>query len=208
MVVDTPATRVAECLVGDATGVVVLSARGAEQVEMAVAAAAAAASSDKAGGAAGAVLRLRRARVDMYRGSMRLYMVAGDGGAMEPVMEAGAVPSVDEGNNVSLLEFELVQAQSVAFRPAGEVVAGAREAAAAAAARAEAQATAPAGGKGAGRKGKGKGGAAAAAAEADGGAEGEPAAEAEAAGGAAEADVAAAPAAAEAAAATATAGGE
>lgn len=108
VVVDTPSNRVAEALVGDATGVVVLSARGAEQIE--------------AVSKPGSVLRLRKARVDMYRGSMRLCVVNGDGGAIERADDgAASVPSVDEGNNMSLLEFELVQADNLPFRTVDQV---------------------------------------------------------------------------------------
>ena len=131
-----PASRaVAECLVADATGCVVLSARGAEQV------AAATASGE---GGAPVVLRLRRARVDMYRGSMRLCVAAGDGGTLERVTgeeaAAAALGAVDENNNnVSLLEFELVQADGVPLRTVDAVreqaARGAEAAAAAAAAR-------------------------------------------------------------------------
>lgn len=109
VVVDNPNNRVAECLVGDSTGTVVLSARGPEQVETAT--------------KPNAVLRLRKARVDMYRGSMRLCVVNGDGGVLEAAAEdeAAKVGKVDEGNNMSLLEFELVQADGVPLRSVEQV---------------------------------------------------------------------------------------
>jgi hypothetical protein len=107
VVVDNPNNRVAEALLGDATGTVVMSARGAEQVELV--------------SKPGTVLRLTKARVDMYRGSMRLCVTGPDGGVIEKAAEpdaAGVAVGPDaEKNNVSLLEFELVQADGVPFRP-------------------------------------------------------------------------------------------
>ncbi|KXZ57031.1 hypothetical protein GPECTOR_1g931 [Gonium pectorale] len=83
-----PSVKVAECLVADSTGVVVFVARN-EQVDVA----------EK-----GATITLTGAKVDMFRGSMRLTVDAP--GKVESGGDlAGAV---NTSNNVSLLEFEVV----------------------------------------------------------------------------------------------------
>ncbi|GLC47105.1 hypothetical protein PLESTB_000436400 [Pleodorina starrii] len=82
-----PAVKVAECLVADSTGVIVFVARN-EQVDVAQ---------------KGATITLKGAKVDMFRGSMRLSV---DGGKVE----AGGdlQEPINTSNNMSLLEFELV----------------------------------------------------------------------------------------------------
>ncbi|GIL92520.1 hypothetical protein Vretimale_19304 [Volvox reticuliferus] len=81
------AVKVAECLVADSTGIIVFVARN-EQVDVAK---------------TGAIITLKGAKVDMYRGSMRISV---DGGQVE----AGGdlQEPVNTSNNMSLLEFELV----------------------------------------------------------------------------------------------------
>ncbi|GIL51752.1 hypothetical protein Vafri_7674 [Volvox africanus] len=81
------AVKVAECLVADSTGVIVFVARN-EQVDVAQ---------------TGAIITLKGAKVEMYRGSMRISV---DGGQVE----AGGdlQEPVNTSNNMSLLEFELV----------------------------------------------------------------------------------------------------
>ncbi|PNH03398.1 hypothetical protein TSOC_010538 [Tetrabaena socialis] len=80
--------KVAECLVADSTGIVVFVARN-EQVDLAQ---------------KGATITLKGAKVDMFRGSMRLSVDAAGkveiGGDLED--------DVNTTNNMSLLEFELV----------------------------------------------------------------------------------------------------
>ncbi|KAG2498038.1 hypothetical protein HYH03_003799 [Edaphochlamys debaryana] len=83
-----PSMKVAECLVADSTGVIIFVARN-EQVDVAQ---------------KDATITLKGAKVEMYRGSMRLALDA-----------AGKVESADDlqgpvntTNNMSLLEFELV----------------------------------------------------------------------------------------------------
>ncbi|KAG2436970.1 hypothetical protein HXX76_006485 [Chlamydomonas incerta] len=84
-----PSIKVAECLVADSTGVVVFVARN-EQADVAV---------------KGATITLKGAKVEMFRGSMRLAVDAAGG-----KVEAGGDLSepVNTTNNMSLLEFELV----------------------------------------------------------------------------------------------------
>ena len=53
----------------------------------------------------GAVVEARKARVDMYKGSMRL---AGDKWGTLKAAESPADFKVKEDNNVSLVEFELI----------------------------------------------------------------------------------------------------
>ncbi|GFR40491.1 hypothetical protein Agub_g1059 [Astrephomene gubernaculifera] len=83
-----PAVKVAECLVADSTGVIVFVARN-DQVDLAQ---------------KGATITLKGAKIDMFRGSMRLSVdatgsVEAGGDLQEPV---------NTTNNMSLLEFELV----------------------------------------------------------------------------------------------------
>ncbi|GMY10199.1 replication factor A1 [Fagus crenata] len=81
-------TRIAECLVGDETGTIVFTARN-EQVDMM---------------AAGATVILRNAKIDMFKGSMRLAV---DKWGRVEVTEP-ATFEVKEDNNLSLVEYELV----------------------------------------------------------------------------------------------------
>lgn len=80
--------RVAECIVGDETGVIVFTARN-EQVDVAT---------------VGAYMVLRNAKIDMFRGSMRL--VVDQWGKVEPAEEESFEPLTT--NNLSLVEYELV----------------------------------------------------------------------------------------------------
>lgn len=80
--------RVAECLVGDETGVMVFTARN-EQVDVAK---------------VGAFLTLRNAKIDMFRGSMRL--ACDQWAKVEESTDASFEPKLD--NNLSLVEYELV----------------------------------------------------------------------------------------------------
>ncbi|XP_076935082.1 uncharacterized protein At4g28440-like [Bidens hawaiensis] len=80
--------RLAECLVGDETGIVVFTARN-DQVDAMK---------------EGSTVILRNAKIDMYKGSMRLAV---DRWGRVEVTEPAAV-SVKEDNNLSLIEFELI----------------------------------------------------------------------------------------------------
>ncbi|XP_040380439.1 uncharacterized protein At4g28440-like [Oryza brachyantha] len=80
--------RIAECLVGDETGVIVFTARN-DQVDML-----------KPGNTA----ILRNARIDMFKGSMRLAV---DKWGRVEVTEPASF-TVKEDNNLSLVEYELV----------------------------------------------------------------------------------------------------
>ncbi|KAI8468901.1 MAG: hypothetical protein J3K34DRAFT_425547 [Monoraphidium minutum] len=87
-VVERPKLTVVESLVGDETGCIVLSTKN-EQAELVK---------------KGSYLTLTNAKVDMYRGSMRLAV---DGaGKVEEGAAKGFEPKKDI--NLSLLEFELV----------------------------------------------------------------------------------------------------
>ncbi|CAD7700076.1 unnamed protein product [Ostreobium quekettii] len=77
----------AECLVGDDTGCIVFTARGA-QVELAK---------------VGKYLILRNARIDMFKGSMRLAV-----NQWGKVEEGEGDFEVKSDNNLSLVEYELV----------------------------------------------------------------------------------------------------
>lgn len=80
--------RIAECLVGDETGVIVFTARN-EQVDLMK---------------AGSTVILRNAKIDMFRGSMRLAV--DKWGRVEVTEDADF--KVTEDNNLSLVEYELV----------------------------------------------------------------------------------------------------
>lgn len=82
-------TRIAECLIGDETGVIIFTARN-EQV-------------DKMKD--GTTVTLRNAKIDMFKGSMRLSV---DKWGLVKVSEEPADFSVKEDNNLSLIEYELV----------------------------------------------------------------------------------------------------
>lgn len=80
--------RIAECSVGDETGVIVFTARN-EQVDLMK---------------AGSTVILRNAKIDMFRGSMRLAV--DKWGRVEVTEDADF--EVKEDNNLSLVEYELV----------------------------------------------------------------------------------------------------
>ncbi|KAL3142546.1 hypothetical protein ABBQ38_002868 [Trebouxia sp. C0009 RCD-2024] len=91
-------SRVAECLVGDETGMIVFSAKN-EHVDLAK---------------PGEYLVFRNARIDMFRGSMRLAVNEwGKVEAAEPNQDF----QVKVDDNMSLIEFELVQVQPAAVAP-------------------------------------------------------------------------------------------
>ncbi|CAJ1956619.1 unnamed protein product [Sphenostylis stenocarpa] len=81
-------SRIAECLVGDETGTIIFTARN-EQVDLMN---------------AGATLTLRNAKIDMFKGSMRLAVDRW--GRIEAAEPANF--EVKEDNNLSLVEYELV----------------------------------------------------------------------------------------------------
>ncbi|KAK1280174.1 hypothetical protein QJS04_geneDACA002858 [Acorus gramineus] len=80
--------RIAECLVGDETGMIVFTARN-EQVDLLK---------------PGATVILRNAKIDMFKGSMRLAV---DKWGRVEVTEPADF-TVKEDNNMSLVEYELV----------------------------------------------------------------------------------------------------
>lgn len=80
--------RLAECLVGDETGMIVFTARN-DQVDLMK---------------EGNTVILRNAKVDLFKGSMRLAV---DRFGQVEVTEPANI-SVKEDNNLSLIEFELV----------------------------------------------------------------------------------------------------
>lgn len=80
--------RISECLVGDQTGVIVFTARN-EQVDLF---------------RDGATLILRNAKIDMFRGSMRLAV---DRWGRVEVTEPANF-TIKRDNNLSLVEYELV----------------------------------------------------------------------------------------------------
>ncbi|XP_051144763.1 uncharacterized protein At4g28440-like [Andrographis paniculata] len=80
--------RFAECLVGDETGMIIFSARN-DQVDLAK---------------EGNTLQLTNAKVDMFKGSMRLAV---DRSGHVEVVDP-ATFSVDESSNLSLIEFERI----------------------------------------------------------------------------------------------------
>lgn len=81
-------TRIAECLVGDETGAIVFTARN-EQIDLMK---------------PGATVILRNAKIDMFKGSMRLAV---DKWGRVEVTEPASF-EVKEDNNLSLVEYELV----------------------------------------------------------------------------------------------------
>ncbi|KAL4430586.1 hypothetical protein ABPG77_005826 [Micractinium sp. CCAP 211/92] len=104
LVVDKPARgalkpqRVAECTVGDETGCILLTARN-EQVDLAK---------------PGSYLTLRNAKIDMFRGSMRLAV--NQWGKVEPASGHSFQPKADF--NLSLVEYELVPVPQEVAAPA------------------------------------------------------------------------------------------
>nr|GLL31933.1 polygalacturonase-1 non-catalytic subunit beta-like [Ipomoea trifida] len=89
--------RLAECLVGDETGIIIFTARH-EQVDLMT---------------EGATLTLRNAKIDMFKGSMRLAV---DRWGRIEVTEPASF-SVKEDNNLSLIEFEQVAVRDSPFTP-------------------------------------------------------------------------------------------
>lgn len=83
--------RIAECLIGDETGIVIFTARN-EQVDLMK---------------EGSTVILRNAKIDMFKGSMRLAV---DKWGRIEVTEPAEF-SVKEENNLSLVEYELVNVQ-------------------------------------------------------------------------------------------------
>ncbi|KAF2297756.1 hypothetical protein GH714_002586 [Hevea brasiliensis] len=81
-------TRIAECLVGDETGTILFTARN-DQVDLMK---------------PGTTVILRNAKIDMFKGSMRLAV--DKWGRIEVTEPATFV--VKEDNNLSLVEYELV----------------------------------------------------------------------------------------------------
>ncbi|XP_020257597.1 uncharacterized protein At4g28440-like [Asparagus officinalis] len=81
-------TKIAECLVGDETGCIVFTARN-EQVDMMK---------------PGVTVILRNAKIDMFKGSMRLAV---DKWGRVEVTEPASF-TVKDDNNLSLVEYELV----------------------------------------------------------------------------------------------------
>ncbi|OIV99251.1 hypothetical protein TanjilG_06556 [Lupinus angustifolius] len=81
-------SRIAECLIGDETGTIVFTARN-EQVDLLT---------------PGSTLILRNAKIDMFKGSMRLAV---DKWGRVEVTEPASF-EVKEDNNLSLVEYELV----------------------------------------------------------------------------------------------------
>ncbi|KAI3425972.1 hypothetical protein D9Q98_007940 [Chlorella vulgaris] len=106
IVVDKPARgslkaqRVAECTVGDETGTILFTARN-EQVELVT---------------AGSYVALTNAKIDMFRGSMRLAV--GQGGKVAAAPGQSFSPKQDF--NLSLIEYELVPVPTPAAPPAQE----------------------------------------------------------------------------------------
>ncbi|KAE8689844.1 integrator complex subunit 9-like protein [Hibiscus syriacus] len=80
--------RIAECLIGDETGTILFTARN-DQVELMK---------------PGSTVILRNAKIDMFKGSMRLAV--DKWGRIEVTDPANFV--VKEDNNLSLIEYELV----------------------------------------------------------------------------------------------------
>ncbi|KAM7250571.1 hypothetical protein ACFE04_022454 [Oxalis oulophora] len=80
--------RIAECLVGDETGIIIFTARN-DQVDLMK---------------NGAFVTLRNAKIDMFKGSMRLAV------DRKGKIEASEPDSftVKEDNNLSLIEYELI----------------------------------------------------------------------------------------------------
>lgn len=81
-------TRIAECVIGDETGTIIFTARN-DQVDLMK---------------AGATVILRNAKIDMFKGSMRLAV---DKWGRVEVAEPADF-TVNEDNNLSLVEYELV----------------------------------------------------------------------------------------------------
>ncbi|KAJ7296208.1 hypothetical protein O6H91_Y137500 [Diphasiastrum complanatum] len=85
--------RISECIVGDDTGVIVFTARN-DQVDLLK---------------EGSTVILRNAKIDMFRGSMRLAI---DKWGRIEVTESGNL-AVKEDNNLSLVEYELINVKKI-----------------------------------------------------------------------------------------------
>jgi len=85
--------RIAECLVGDETGIIIFTARN-DQVDLMK---------------EGKIVTLRNAKIDMYKGSMRLAV---DRWGRVEVAEEPTDITVKEDNNLSLIEYELVNVEA------------------------------------------------------------------------------------------------
>ncbi|CAN4087249.1 unnamed protein product [Withania somnifera] len=83
--------RISECLVGDETGSILFTARN-EQVDLMK---------------PGATVIIRNAKIDMFKGSMRLAV---DKWGRVEVTEPATI-AVNEQNNLSLVEYELVNVE-------------------------------------------------------------------------------------------------
>ncbi|GKV14506.1 hypothetical protein SLEP1_g25370 [Rubroshorea leprosula] len=81
--------RIAECLIGDETGMIIFTARN-EQVDLMK---------------EGTTVILRNAKIDMFKGSMRLAV--DKWGRVDSSPEPASF-TVKEDNNLSLIEYELV----------------------------------------------------------------------------------------------------
>ncbi|KAF3444076.1 hypothetical protein FNV43_RR13766 [Rhamnella rubrinervis] len=88
----TNPSRIAECLVGDETGTIVFTARN-DQVDMMK---------------PGTTVILRNAKIDMFKGTMRLAV--DKWGRVEVTEPANF--EVKEDNNLSLVEYELVNVEN------------------------------------------------------------------------------------------------
>ncbi|CAH9074813.1 unnamed protein product [Cuscuta epithymum] len=87
-----PPARIAECLVGDETGTIIFTARN-DQVDTMT---------------PGNTVIIRNAKIDMFKGSMRLAV---DKWGRVEVTEEPANFDVKEDNNLSLVEYELVNVE-------------------------------------------------------------------------------------------------
>ena len=87
---DGSSVRIVECTVGDASGVILFSAKNKQQVEtMKV----------------GKIVRVQNGKIDMIRGTMRLTV--DQWGLLKEETEGDSVEP-DGDNNLSLVEYELV----------------------------------------------------------------------------------------------------
>lgn len=85
--------RIAECTVGDTSGIILFTARN-EQVDLMT---------------QGRYVILRNAKIDMFKGSMRLAV--NQWGKIEPT--EGESFDCKTDNNLSLVEYELVQVPAI-----------------------------------------------------------------------------------------------
>ncbi|WZZ19246.1 hypothetical protein YC2023_112335 [Brassica napus] len=90
--------RIAECLVGDETGIIIFTARNDQGLNTLL---------DLM--KEGKVVTLRNAKIDMYKGSMRLAV---DRWGRVEVAEEATDITVKEDNNLSLIEYELVSVEA------------------------------------------------------------------------------------------------